>query len=45
MFSPNNPYREVAFPKKMALDLINAGNNNEAVLALEAHLEKNMQDG
>lgn len=45
LFNPNNPYREVAFPKKLALDLINAGNNNEAVLALEAHLEKNMQDG
>ena len=45
LLNPNNPYREVAFPKKLALDLINAGNNNEAVLALEAHLEKNMQDG
>jgi cytochrome c-type biogenesis protein CcmH/NrfG len=25
--------------------LINSGNNNQAILALEAHLQKNMQDG
>ena len=35
----------VAFPKKLAFDLINSGNNNQAILALEAHLQKNMQDG
>ena len=41
----NNPYRDVAFPKKLAFELINVGNNNQAILALEAHLQKNMQDG
>jgi hypothetical protein len=40
MFDPNNPYKDVAFPKKMALDLINQGNNNQAILALEAHLQR-----
>jgi hypothetical protein len=45
MFNSNNPYKDVAFPKKLALDLINAGNNNQAILALESHLQKNMQDG
>lgn len=34
MFNPNNPYKDVAFPKKLALELINAGNNNQAILAL-----------
>jgi len=34
MFDPNNPYLEAPFPKKMALDLINQGNNNQAILAL-----------
>jgi hypothetical protein len=38
MFNQNNPYRDVAFPKKLALDLINQGNNDQAILALEAHL-------
>ena len=28
----------------MALDLINQGNNDQASLALEAHLQKNMED-
>lgn len=45
MFNPNNPYRDVAFPKNLALKFINEGNNNQAILALEAHLQKNMQDG
>lgn len=45
MFNPNNPFREAAFPKKLALDFINQGNNNQATLALQAHLQKNMQDG
>ncbi len=34
MFNPNNPFKDVAFPKKLALELINAGNNNQAILAL-----------
>jgi hypothetical protein len=34
MFNPNNPFRDVAFPKKLALDFINQGNNNQATLAL-----------
>lgn len=45
MFDPNNPFKDVAFPKQLALDLINQGNNNQAILALEAHLQKNMEDG
>lgn len=45
MFDPNNPFKDVAFPKKLALDLINQGKNNEAILSLEAHLQKNMDDG
>ena len=28
----------------MALDLINQGNNDQAILALEAHLQKNLED-
>lgn len=42
IFEKNNPYLDVALPKGLALDLINSGKNNEAVLALEAHLQKNM---
>ena len=34
IFSPNNPYLDVALPKGLALDLINQGKNNEAILAL-----------
>jgi hypothetical protein len=34
MFNPNNPFRDVAFPKTLALDFINQGNNNQAILAL-----------
>lgn len=34
LFDMNNPYKDVAFPKKLALDLINQGNNNQAILAL-----------
>ena len=45
IFDNNNPYLDVALPKGLALDLINQGKNNEAVLALEAHLQKNMEDG
>ena len=45
MFNPENPFKEVAFPKKLALELINQGKNNEAILALEAHLQKNIEDG
>lgn len=45
IFEKNNPYLDVALPKGLALDLINSGKNNEAVLALEAHLQKNMEDG
>lgn len=45
MFNPENPFKEVAFPKKLALELINQGKNNEAILALEAHLQKNVEDG
>jgi hypothetical protein len=45
IFDKNNPYLDVALPKGLALDLINQGKNNEAVLALEAHLQKNMEDG
>lgn len=44
-FNPNNPYLNAQFPKGVALDLINHGNNDQAILALEAHLQKNMQDG
>jgi peroxin-5 len=44
MFDPNNPYRDVAFPKKLALELINQGRNNQAILALEAHLQKRPED-
>lgn len=45
MFDPNNPYKEAPFPKQLALELINQGNNNQAILALEAHLQKNLEDG
>ena len=43
-FDPNNPYKEVPFPKQLALELINQGNNNQAILALEAHLQKQPTD-
>lgn len=33
-FNPDNPYLQVENPKAMALDLINQGNNNQAILAL-----------
>jgi hypothetical protein len=45
IFDKNNPYLDVALPKGLALDLINQGKNNEAVLAIEAHLQKNLEDG
>ena len=45
IFAKNNPFIDVALPKGLTLDLINQGKNNEAVLALEAHLQKNMEDG
>ena len=45
VFSPDNPYLNAEFPKNVALDLINKGNNNQAILALEAHLQKNLEDG
>ncbi len=44
-FSPDNPYLQAENPKAMALDLINQGNNNQAILALEAHLQKQPVDG
>ena len=31
-------------PKFLALNFINSAKNNEAILALEAHLQKNMED-
>lgn len=34
IFNPNNPYLNAEFPKKIALDLINQGNNDQAILAL-----------
>ena len=34
LFDKNNPYLDVAFPKKLALELVNDGRNNEAILAL-----------
>jgi peroxin-5 len=45
IFNPQNPYLNAEFPKEVALDLINKGNNDQAVLALEAHLQKHMEDG
>ena len=44
-FNPENPYLNAEFPKQIALDHINKGNNNQAILALEAHLQKHMEDG
>ena len=34
IFDKNNPFLDVALPKGLALDLINQGKNNEAILAL-----------
>ena len=45
IFNSQNPYLNAQFPKQIALDLINKGNNNQAVLALEAHLQKHIEDG
>ena len=44
IFNPENPYLNAEFPKNIALEFINKGSNNQAILALEAHLQKHMED-
>ena len=44
IWSDPNPYTDVALPLPLAMEFINKGNNNEAILALEAHLQKNEND-
>jgi cytochrome c-type biogenesis protein CcmH/NrfG len=44
IWSENNPYQDVAMPLPLAMDFINKGRNNEAIMALEAHLQKNQDD-
>jgi hypothetical protein len=34
MFNQNNPFKDAPFPKQLALDFINQGNNDQAILAL-----------
>lgn len=43
-FATQNPYDNAENKKMLALELINKGLNNEAILALEAHLKQNQQD-
>ena len=33
-YTPNNPYEDVALPLNQAIDFINKGRNNEAILSL-----------
>lgn len=44
LFSANNPFINVPKPLQVALDLIAQGRNSQAVLAMEAHLQKNDKD-
>lgn len=44
VFQKNNPYLEVPDKKSVALDFINRGLNNEAILALEAQVQKEPED-
>lgn len=44
IFSENNPYLDVAMPLPLAMEFISKGKNNDAILALEAHLRKNEND-
>ncbi|KAM3135554.1 hypothetical protein pb186bvf_012410 [Paramecium bursaria] len=44
IFQKENPYLGSEFPLQQALQLVNSGQNVEAILALEAHIQQNAQD-
>lgn len=44
VFATNNQYSAVESPLDLAYELMNKGKNNEAILALEAALQKNQKD-
>lgn len=43
-FNPANPFLNVAKPLLVSVDLIAQGKTSEAILAMEAHLQKNQTD-
>ncbi|CAD8150419.1 unnamed protein product [Paramecium octaurelia] len=43
-FQENNKYLAMDFPLQAALNLVHQGQNTEAILALEAHIQKNPTD-
>lgn len=40
VWTQDNPYLDVALPLPLAMDFISKGRNNDAILAMEAHLRK-----